>query len=66
MKTITNKSNYYLNTLFIKSMKDAGALVRPNDITTKFVMTIPSSEGCFWNVNISDSELLIIRSKVYH
>ena len=34
MKTITNKSKYYLNTLLIKSMKVAGALVTPNDITT--------------------------------
>ena len=34
IKTITNKSKYYLNTLFIKFMKDAGALVSPNDITT--------------------------------
>ena len=34
MKTITNKSKYYLNTLFIKSMKAAGALVSANDITT--------------------------------
>ena len=34
IKTITNKSKYYLNTLFIKSMKDTGALVIPNDITT--------------------------------
>ena len=34
IKTITNKSKYYLNTLFIKSMKVAGELVSPNDITT--------------------------------
>ena len=33
MKMITNKSKYYLKTLFIKSMKVAGALLSPNDIT---------------------------------
>ena len=33
IKTITNKSKYYLNTQFIKSMKAAGALVSLNDIT---------------------------------
>ena len=32
--TITNKSNYYLKTLFVKYMKVAGALVSPNDIIT--------------------------------
>ena len=40
-------------------MKAAGALVSPNDITTKFIMTIPSSKGCFQNVTISDSKLMI-------
>ena len=33
IKTIPNKSKYYLNTLLIKSMKFAGALVRFNNIT---------------------------------
>ena len=36
IKTIMNKSKYYLNTLFIKFMKVAGALVSPNDITTNY------------------------------
>ena len=31
---IMNKSKYCLDTLFIKSMKVAGALVSTNDITT--------------------------------
>ena len=34
IKTITNKSKYYLNIVFIKFMKAAGALVSLNDITT--------------------------------
>ena len=34
IKKIMNKSKYWLNTLFIKSMKVVGALVSPNDITT--------------------------------
>ena len=34
IKMITNKPKYCLNTLFIKYMKIAGALVSPNDITT--------------------------------
>ena len=33
MKTITNLSRNGLNTLFIRSIKVAGALVNPNDIT---------------------------------
>ena len=49
----------------IKSMKDGGALVSPNEITYKFIMAILSSEGCFWNVTISDLELIITRSEVY-
>ena len=28
-------------------------------------MTIPSSEGNFWNVTVFDSELMIIRYEVY-
>ena len=28
-------------------------------------MTIPTSKGCFLNVTISDSELMITRSEVY-
>lgn len=32
MKTIMNKSKYYLNTLFIKSIQYAGEFVRPKDI----------------------------------
>ena len=63
-KDYDEQSKYCLNTLFIKSMKYVGALVIPNDIT-KFIMTIPSSEGCFWNVTISDSKLMITRSEVY-
>ena len=34
IKTVTKKSKYYLKTMFIKSMKDAGALVNAHDITT--------------------------------
>lgn len=33
MKTITNLSRYSMNTLFIKFMKNVGALVSPKDIT---------------------------------
>ena len=33
IKMIMNKSKYYLKTLLMKSMKAAGALVSPNDIT---------------------------------
>lgn len=33
MNMMTNLSKYYLNTLFIKSMNDVGALVSPNGIT---------------------------------
>ena len=31
----------------------------------KFIMTLPSFEGCFQNVTISDSELMITRLEVY-
>ena len=34
IKIITNKYKYYLNTMFIKSMKVTGTLVSPNDINT--------------------------------
>ena len=34
MKIITNKSKYFLNSVFIKSMKAAGAIFSPNDIDT--------------------------------
>ena len=36
-----------------------------NDNNNKFMLTIPSSKGCFWNVTISDFELMITRSEVY-
>ena len=65
IKTIRNKYKYYLNTLFIKSMKVARAFVSTHDITNKLIMTIPSSEGYFWNVTISDSKVMITRSEVY-
>jgi hypothetical protein len=33
MNTMTNLSNYSMNTKFLKYMKCAGTLVSPNDIT---------------------------------
>ena len=58
IKTIKNNSKYFLKTLFLKFMKASKALVSPNDITTN-PMTITSSKGCFHNVTISDTKLMI-------
>ena len=39
MSTITNVFRHFLNTRFINFMNTAGALVRPNDITTNSLLS---------------------------
>ncbi|KAK4729682.1 hypothetical protein R3W88_022670 [Solanum pinnatisectum] len=64
IKTLMNKSKYYLNTLLIKSMKATEAFVILKD-TYKFITTIPSLKGYLRNVIIPYSKLMIARSEVY-
>jgi hypothetical protein len=54
MKTTINLSNYSINTLFMRYMKEAGAFVSPNDITI-----YSYSPYQVWNVvfGISDSRI---------
>lgn len=54
MKITMDISKYCFNTMFIKSIKVAGAFICPKD----------SSRGRLWDVTLLNSKLMVTRSKV--
>ena len=64
IKTITNRSKNGLNTRFIKSIKAAGVLVNPKDITKNFIMVISRPKCSLRYISTSDSQLMISRSQI--
>ena len=63
LKTMINESRYLRNTLFIRPINVARALVRPKDITKNSV-TISSPKCHFWYILTSHPMLVISQSHV--
>ena len=59
MNTTTNLSSYSIKTEFIRYMKNAGALVRPKDMTRYSNKPIPSRKRCLWYILWSNLNLMI-------
>jgi hypothetical protein len=59
MNTMTNLSCYSMKTLFIRYIKEAGALVNPNDIPVNSCMPYLETNAVFGYVALSNLELMI-------
>ena len=64
MNTTTNLSNSSMKTEFMRYMKNAGALVRPKDMTRYLYSPYLVEKAVFWYILWPDFNLMIPRMKI--